>query len=97
MKVHDAGDDRRIVAVSDSSLVGRVINDENLDIEITVSKEFYGEEQFGGEEVIRAIKDADNVNLMGNEIVELAIKEELLEESSVVSIGGIKHAQLYKL
>ncbi len=97
MKIHESAQNHKIVAVSDASLVGKTVTDEKLETEFTISQSFYGDEQFDESSILEIIKSADNLNLFGDEIVDLAIRENVLKEANVIKVGGFKHAQLYKL
>ncbi len=97
MKVHKNYGGSKVVAVSDYDLLGRTLEDKKKNLEITISKVFYGEQEFRIEDVLQFIKHTDNVNLIGNDIVDLAIKEKLIDERSVITIAGIKHAQIYSV
>ena len=97
MKKHTDAAGRSVIAVSDSDLLNRELKDTEKDIEFFVSPSFYGEETFSEEEVFAEITEADNVNLIGNGIVDAAVNKHIVNEGSVTTIAGIKHAQVYKI
>lgn len=96
MKIHE-GRNEVVIAVADESLLGMTLHDKKRGIDFTVSKEFYGDELFELDEVIEKIKDSTNANLIGNEIVDAAIKEKIIDKDSFIEIDGIKHAQIYRI
>ena len=96
-KVHGKETNREVIAACDSKILGKTLVDKEKEIEFTVSREFYGNESFEWDEIAHSIRNSRNVNLIGNEIVELAIKNGLVDPKSVIEIGGIKHAQIYSL
>ncbi len=96
-KIHGKDTSREIIAVCDSEILGKTLVDKEREIEFTVSKDFYGSETFEWEEISESIGNGRNVNLIGNEIVGLAIKNKLVDPKSVIEIDGIKHAQIYSL
>lgn len=84
-------DDRTIVAVCDSDLIGRkfVEGDRQLDL----TSDFYKGEERDGKEVGDLIRNADIVNLVGPESVKLGLQEEVITQDHVITIEGIPHAQ----
>ena len=97
MKVHENHVGSKIVAVSDPQLIGKHIEDSDKGIEITITKEFYGDSEFELQEIIPLVLASDNANLIGSEIVDAFIEEKIVDPKSVISINGIKHAQIYKI
>jgi len=97
MKVHENYISRKVVAASDFDLIGKKIEDFDKGIELMVSKEFYGDNEVDVNEIIQSIAHAENANIIGNRIVELLIDRKLIESKNVITIGGIKHAQIYSI
>ncbi len=97
MKVHENHVGSKVVAVSDPKLIGKHIEDSDKGIEITITKEFYGESEFELQEIIPVVLASGNANLIGSEVVDAFIKEKIIDPENVISINGIKHAQLYKI
>ena len=97
MKKHTDTAGREVLAVSDSDLVGKTLYDDDREIEFLVSREFYAEEELDEQDVISALSSSGNINLIGNEIVDIAIKEKIVDEDAVIDIGGTKHAQVYRI
>ncbi len=95
IKVHGKNTSNEIVAACDSDLVGTTVSDPEREIEFNISAEFYGNEKLEWKEIKDIISKGKNVNLIGNKIVELAIKEEIINLSNTLEINGIKHAQIY--
>jgi len=96
VKIHESRNEV-IIAIADENLIGKTLHDKKRDIDFVVSKEFYGDEFFDLDYAIEKIRNGTNINLIGNEIIEAAIKENLIESGSFIEIDGIKHAQIYKL
>ncbi|MET1124430.1 MAG: DUF424 domain-containing protein [Archaeoglobaceae archaeon] len=84
-----------LVAVCDSDIVGRTFREGDLKIE--VSEEFYGTEEFGEEEVKRALRNATIANITGKRAVELAIRIGIIDRDKVLYIGECPHAQMVVL
>ncbi len=97
MKVHENYIGRKVVAISDPEILGKHIEDLDKGIEITVSKEFYGGHEFDIKEIMQFILHSDNVNVVGNKIVETLIEEKIIDAKKVIMIAGIKHAQIYSI
>ena len=91
VKVHEASGEV-LVAGCDREILGSVLTEG--DLEVRVNERFYGGEESDEENFLRRIEDATIVNIMGNRIVELAIKKNLVSEKNVRKIGGVKHAQI---
>lgn len=82
-----------VVACCDAELVGKVFEEGKLFLD--VSKGFYGEEYFEEEDVIKVLKDAKNLNLVGEKIIALALREGFINEEDVIRIQGVPHVQVY--
>ncbi len=97
MKVHENYIGRKVVAVSDADIVGQRIEDTDKGIELTVSKDFYGDHEFEIKDVMEFILHSENVNVVGNRIVETLVENKLIDAKNVIMIAGIKHAQIYSI
>jgi len=81
-----------LLAVSDASILGKTIKEN--DIEIIISEDFYFDKFADETEIMEQIEKATIVNAIGKEIVDLLIKNKLVEKDSVLWIQGIPHAQV---
>ena len=97
MKIHGKDTPREIIAACDSEIVGKTLKDEKKEIEFNISEYFYGNEKLEWGEIYKHIENGKNVNLVGNSIIELAIKNGLVDPKNVIEIDGIKHAQIYSI
>ncbi len=84
-----------MVAVCDKNLIGQVLKEGKLRIEVKES--FYKGQILSIQEAIEEIKKATIANLIGNEIIKEAIKSKLVHESVVLYIAGVAHAQIVKV
>lgn len=82
-----------ILAVCDKEHLGKTYEEGN--ISFTVSEKFFGGEEINEKKLKELFKSANSINLFGNKCVEIAKKEGLITESSIIKIQGIKHAQIY--
>ncbi|MFB6170263.1 MAG: DUF424 domain-containing protein [Haloarculaceae archaeon] len=85
----------RLVAVCDADVLGETF--ENGDLSLTVEEGFYGGDATDPEEVVERLGRADVANLVGTEVVALAIEHGFVEESNVLDIDGTRHAQFLRL
>ncbi len=87
--------DEVILAICDESILGQTFRGDGIRIE--VAEGFYGGDIVSEEEVRSAFRNFTMVNMVGNEIVELAIAEGIIHPDNVIVIGGVKHAQAVTL
>ncbi len=81
VKIHQSSSGK-IVAICDESLVGKVLM--FGDTRIDVSHEFYCEKVCDIEEIFILFQEATCLNLLGENIVSLAIQHGLVHEESVI-------------
>lgn len=89
---HIEGD---ILVVCDKEHLGKVFEEEK--ISFTVSEKFFGGEKISEAQLKKLLKEYQSVNLFGNKCVEIAEKEGLITQSSIIKICGVKHAQIYQI
>ncbi len=88
VKVHES-----VVAMCDDDLVGKRFEEGKRVLD--VSERFYKGEELDMEEVKRILREGSNLNLVGKEIINVALKEKVINEEDVVYIEGVPHAQVY--
>jgi hypothetical protein len=81
-----------IVAVCDFELLGKYF--EEGDRCIHVSESFYKGKLVPVEESIAALQEATIANLVGECIVQEALKAELIHERGIIRIQNVPHAQV---
>lgn len=81
-----------LLAISDSSILGKAF--EEGETSITVSQGFYGGKLCSGAEAEKLIRGATIVNAVGKDIVGLMLKKRMLDESMILEIAGVPHAQI---
>lgn len=84
-----------LVALCDKEVLGSRISSGGLTLH--VNPEFYGGELVGEEEAVEALKTATIANIVGEKSVELALREGIVHEDSIIYIGGIPHVQMVKV
>ncbi|MFQ6084660.1 MAG: DUF424 domain-containing protein [Candidatus Bathyarchaeia archaeon] len=81
-----------MVAACDEDMIGMRIEDG--DFCVKVQEGFYMGEKLGSQEAIEIIRRGTIINLIGNEIVDLAVSHKLVHPDAVIRIGKIAHAQI---
>jgi len=83
---------RKLLAICDGNLIGKTF--EEGDKALDVSKSFYqGEPMFEGD-ILNLIEDNTLLNIVGEESINFAVKNKLIEKDGIIKIKGIPHAML---
>ena len=88
---HPSGD---VLAVCDSELLGQSFSEGKL--RLKVGEGFYGGEEVDESILLEHMARAVSMNLVGEEAVTIAIREGYVDESRIIIIGGVKHAQVLR-
>jgi hypothetical protein len=81
-----------IIAICDEEILGERFQEGERQIHITES--FYKGELVSLEEGLRALERATIANIVGERIVEGALKARIIHENGILRIQNIPHAQL---
>jgi len=84
-----------LVAACDSNLLGETFREGKLKLE--VKADFYGGVRTTIVDALAAIDGADIANLVGETIVQAAVKRSLVDPSAVLNIGGVPHVQIVRM
>ncbi|MCD2199055.1 MULTISPECIES: DUF424 domain-containing protein [unclassified Halobacterium] len=84
-----------LVTACDPDVLGETFA--NGDTEFTVNEEFYGGETVDPDAVRESLARANVANLVGVDVVDLAIEEGHVEEANVLDLDGTVHAQFMRL
>jgi len=79
-----------VVAICDEDLIGRKIGNE---LKITVEESFYRGELIDEDNALKFMKKSNICNLLGKNIIELALKNKFIMKENIIFIGDIPHAQ----
>lgn len=90
VKIHKR-EDRAILAVCDSDLLGRTFTEGERQLDLT--SDFYKGEERDDKDVGDLMRNADIVNLVGPKAIAIGIQEEVITQDHVITIAGIPHAQ----
>ncbi len=82
-----------IVAICDKNLLGKTIGKNPT---IIVKKDFYGGEIIDNERALELMKKSNICNLMGKDIVNLALEKKFITKENIMFIDDIPHAQFIK-
>ena len=83
-----------VLAVCDSELLGQSFSEGNL--RLKVGEGFYGGEEVDEAVLLEHMARAPSMNLVGEEVVSIAIREGYVDSTCVIVIGGVKHAQVLR-
>ena len=84
-----------LVAACDSDLLGETFREGKLKLE--VRSDFYGGVRTSVVDALAAIDTADIANLVGETIVQAAVRRSLVDPSAVLHIGGVPHVQIVRM
>jgi hypothetical protein len=96
LKVHETENGGRILAMCDKSLIGRVLEEGDVYIDLKNYSDFYVGELIKDEKEIE-VKNVSSVNIIGKEAVALAIKNGVIKKDDVRTVEGVPYAQVYIL
>ena len=82
-----------VVAICDKNLLGKEIGKK---LKIKVKKEFYGGELVDENKTVELMKKATIGNLLGKEIVKLAVEKKFITKENIILIDDIPHTQFLK-
>ena len=91
VKVHKTPDGRKVVAICDKDLLGKKFEEGKLQLDLT--SDFYNGDEMSEEDIIKELKDASVVNIVGEDSIKLGIKLGCVNEGNIIRIKGIPHAQ----
>jgi uncharacterized protein len=95
LKIHRPQGSGEIVAVCDRELINTTICHGTMKVAIT--EYFYGSSPSAEAEVQAALKNAGNINLMGERAVNVAIGMGLITRSECIMIGSVPHVIICRL
>jgi len=86
-----------MVAVCDEDTLDKNFSCNEKGIKLDVKKSFYGKNKGQKEEILPHMKNATILNLVGKEIIDIALEEGLIIKECVLVIGDTVHAQRAKM
>ncbi|MFB6074963.1 MAG: DUF424 domain-containing protein [Haloarculaceae archaeon] len=85
-------DEGTLVSVCDPDVLGETF--EAGQVSLTVEEEFYGGDPVDEAAVVESLADCSVANLVGEDVVALAIEHGFVDEENVLELDGTRHAQL---
>ena len=87
----------RIIALCDAELLGKVFTQGEVILDLKNYKDFYCGEKISEIEAVELLRNADNVNIVGEKAVGAARKALGFKASQARNVKGIPHLQVYKV
>jgi len=84
-----------VAAMCDEDVLGRTLEDEKF--KVTVNRSFYGGLLIGEKVALRIMQKVTIGNLMGENIVDVAVRGGFITRENLIFIDGVPHAQFVKL
>ena len=85
----------RMLNICDADLLGRTLNRDNFTLKI--SQEYYGEKVVEKEEAKDLLKNSDNINMVGKEIISLSVDIGIGLQDGIKVIDGIPFLIVFKM
>ena len=82
-----------VVAICDENLIGKNFSENNLKLDL--GERFYKGELMDEEKIVKILRNAKNINIVGKDAVKLAIKNRIIEEENLIKIKNIPHAIVF--
>lgn len=93
-KIHQQGN-KSVLAVCDKDLLGKSLKSGK--IKFKVSESFYGGRKVKEKKLRKLLEENNNINLIGEKCVKIALEEKLINENSIIKIENVPHAQIFKI
>lgn len=83
-----------MINICDLNLIGKEIN--QGDFNISISKDYFYSEEITEEDAIKVLKSSSIINLVGKDIVDLALSLNLAKKNSVKTIENVPFLMIFK-
>ena len=84
-----------MLACADDDLLGKTLKEGKISFK--VNERFYKERKVDKKELKELLAQADNINLVGEETVSVALEEGYIKKEDIIRIDGVPHAQIFKV
>jgi len=83
---------RKLISLCDGNLIGKEFEDQ--DSTMKISKEFYVGEPLLEKDILKLIEDNTLLNIVGEESINFALKNKLINKDGIKKIKNIPYALL---
>jgi len=87
--------DTNMLNICDKDLLGKTLNRDNFSLKI--SEEYYAERIVEKEEAKDLLKQSDNINMVGKNIIDLSVDMGIGSEKGVKVIDGVPFLIVFKM
>ena len=87
--------DTNMLNICDKDLLGKTLNRDNFSLKI--SEEYYAEKTIEKEEAKDLLKQSDNINMVGKNIIDLSVDMGIGSEKGVKVIDGVPFLIVFKM
>ncbi len=84
-----------VLACCTKELIGKTIEEGELCLK--VDGDFYQGEEIDEGKLIEMLKEANNINLLGEKPIAIALREGFIKDNDLIRISGIPHVQIFKI
>lgn len=91
----NTNEESEIIALCDSELIGKKFSENGLSLDII--ERFYKGEMLEEDEIVKILKNAKNINIVGKEAITLALKSGIIEEENIIKVKNIPHALVFEI
>jgi len=86
-----------VIAMCDEELIGKIIKEGKIEIDLNKYSSFYKGELLKEEDVEALIGDIYSANIVGERSTKIIIKKGLANENEVRKVNGVPLLQLFKI
>ena len=87
--------DTSMLNICDSDLLGKTLNRDNFSLKIR--EEYYAEKTIEKEEAKDLLKQSDNINMVGKDIIDLSVNMGIGSEEGIKVIDGVPFLVVFKM
>lgn len=96
LKIHET-DKGKIVAACDKELIGQILEEGDLYMDLKVYKDFYVGDLADKNSVKEALANFSSANLVGKKVVGIAVEEGVISPEYIKHIKDVPYIQIYKV
>lgn len=96
LKVHNTPTGK-IIAVCDKELIGKVLDDGTIFMDLDKNRSFYVGKIASKDEIKRELESFSSINFVGKNAIDLLLGMNLVEKDSVEKVSNVPFVQVYDL